>query len=260
MTAKIQASKNEKGVGMVEFAVALPFIMLILLGLFEASRWFQAYLAVQYAARESARFAVTGQPVMFLSDGTGSCQELGHPGTGAPYNLPSDYLTCRVDHIKAVGINLAKLGVLADPNQTDITKPGYLGVLVRGSPTFGAPPVVNHPGVARGRVEVQVVYNHPVANPFLSAMIPTIRIIGTAEMINEPWIGGGPDLPAIFDPPDPIPPLDTDGDGWSDVAERDVHGTLLSNADTDGDGVLEGPGGDPDPLDPCSPIACEGEI
>ena len=53
---------RKRGQSLVEFAVALPFLLVILLGLFEAARWFQAYLAVQYAAREAARFAVTGQP------------------------------------------------------------------------------------------------------------------------------------------------------------------------------------------------------
>ena len=248
---------RKRGQSLVEFAVALPVLLIILLGLFEAARWFQAYLAVQYAAREASRFAVTGQPPMYMSEGEGSCQEKGIPVTGAAYDLPNDYLNCRVDYIKETGINLAKLGVIVDLNQTDVTKPRFLGVYVRGSPSFGENPVSDHPGVARGRVEIRVVYNHPVTNPFLAPLLPTIRIIGTSEMINEPWIGGGPKIPAEFDPPVPLPQLDTDGDGWSDVDEREVYGTLPSNADTDGDGVPEGPDGDPKPLDPCVPNACE---
>lgn len=248
---------RKKGQSLVEFAVVLPFVLIVLLGLFEAARWFQAYLAVQYAAREAARFAVTGQPPMLISDGEGSCQELGIPVTGAPYDLPNQYQQCRVDYIKQVGINLAKLGVIVDLNQTDVTKPRFLGVYVRGAPSYGASPVTDHPGVARGRIEIRVVYNHPVTNPFLAALLPTIRIIGTAEMINEPWVGGGPEVPAEFVPPDPLPALDSDGDGWSDVEERDVYGTLPGNPDTDGDGEPEGPGGDPEPLDPCIPHACE---
>ncbi len=248
---------RKRGQTLVELAVALPFLLTVLLGLFEAARWFQAYLAVQYAAREATRFAVTGQPPMYMSEGEGSCQEKGIPITGAPYTLPTDYLQCRVDFIKQVGINIAKLGVLVDLNQTDVTKPGFLGVYVRGSPSSGANPVSDHPGVARGRVEIRVVYNHPVTNPFLAPFLPTIRVIGTSEMINEPWIGGGPEVPVEFAPPDPLPLLDTDGDGWTDVDERDIHGTLPNNIDSDGDGVPEGPGGDPEPLDPCLPNPCE---
>jgi hypothetical protein len=248
---------RKRGQSLVEFAVALPFLLIFLMGLLEAARWFQAYLAVQYAAREATRFAVTGQPPMRISDGDASCEELGKPGTGFSYILPSQYQQCRLDYIKQVGINLAKLGVVVDHSQNNVTKPMFLGVYVRGEPSVGAQPEPDNPGVARGKIEVRVVYNHPVTNPFLAALLPTIRIIGTSEMINEPWVGGGPEVPSEFDPPEPLPVLDTDGDGWSDVDERDIYGTLPGNPDTDGDGEWEGPGGDPAPLDPCDPHACE---
>jgi hypothetical protein len=247
---------KDSGQSLVEFGVALPILLLTLLGIFEAARWFHAYLAVQYAAREAARFAVTGNPPMYISDGPGSCQELGDPWTGDAYLLPVDYNECRVDYIKQVGINLSKLGVLSDPMEWDITKPGFLGVYVRGAPSIGAAPLADHPGVARGKIEIRVIYNHPVNNPFFSALLPTIRVVGVASLINEPWVGGGPEVPAAFDAPPPLPPLDSDGDGWSDVDERDVYGTLPSNPDTDGDGVPEGPGEDPGPLDPCIPNPC----
>jgi len=252
----ISNTKSRKGQSLVEFALGLPILLFILLGLFEASRWFHSYLAVQYASREAARFAVTGNPPMFISDGPGSCEELGQPGSGDPYSLPADYEECRVDYIKDVGVNLSKLGVLADLNQGDITKAGYLGVLVRGAPSIGASAQDDHPGVARDRVEVRVVYNHPVTNPFFSTFLPTIRVVGTTELVNEPWIGGGANVPAVFAPPAPLPLLDSDGDGWNDIEERDVYGTIPSNPDSDGDGVMEGPGGDPGPLDPCVPNIC----
>jgi hypothetical protein len=248
--------ERKKGQSLVEFAVALPFLLIILLGIFEAARWFQAYLAVQYAAREATRFAVTGQPPM---EGDGSCKEMGIPVTGEKYNLPDEYEQCRVDYIKQVGIDLAKLGLNVDLSVTDVTRPRFLGVYIRGGddPSGNANPLLDHPGVARGRIEIRVVYNHPVTNPLMAPLLPTIRVIGISEMINEPWIGGGPDVPIDLVTPEPLPQIDTDGDKWSDVYERDVTGTLPGNVDTDGDGVPEGPGGDIAPLDPCSPNPCE---
>jgi hypothetical protein len=248
--------KNRIGQSMVEFGVSLPILLLVLLGIFEIARWFHAYLAVQYAAREAGRFAVTGNPPMYLEDGPGSCEELGRPRTGIAYSLPEEYLECRVDYIKEVGIDLAKLGVISDPAQGDITKPGYLGVYIRGAPTIGGAPVSDHPGVARSKIEIRVIYNHPVNSPIFSALLPSIRVIGTASLINEPWVGGGPELPAVFNAPPLLPPLDSDGDGWSDIDERDLYGTLPSNPDTDGDGIAEGPEGDSYPLDPCQPVQC----
>ncbi len=249
---------RKRGQSLVEFAVALPFLLVILLGLFEAARWFQAYLAVQYAAREATRFAVTGQPT------DAYCKVMGMPVTGVPY-VPYDYEKCRVDYIKQVAINLAKLGLIVDHSINDVTKPMFLGVYVRGGDgsSSGADTVTDHAGVARGRIEIRVVYNHPVTNPLMAPLLPTIRVIGTSEMINEPWIGGGPDVPDKLVTPLPLDPLDTDDDGWSDVYERDVTGTLPSNIDTDGDGFREGPTWgeeDCEPLNPRvpDPIACEG--
>lgn len=250
-------ARFKSGQSLVEFALTMPFLLFVLLGMLEASRWFHSYLAVQYASREAARFAVTGKPPMFISDGPGSCEEIGKPGSGDPYSLPAEYEQCRVDYIKDVGVQLSKLGLLSDPNQADITKAGYLGVFVRGAPSMGASAQDDHPGVARDRVEVRVVYNHPINNPFFSTLLPTIRVIGTTELINEPWIGGGANVPAVFAPPAPLPPLDSDGDGWNDIEERDIYGTIPSNPDSDGDGVNEGPGGDPEPLDPCVPNGCD---
>lgn len=242
--------RRGNGQGLVEFAVALPLLLFIILGLLEVARWFQAYLAVHYAAREAARYAVTGQPPMYGDD---SCDVTGEPVTGNPYSLPSDYDRCRVDWIKYVGRQLARQGLLLRDSVTDITKPYYLGVLVRGSPSFGAAPVYDYPGIARTKIEVTVVYNHPVTNPMLSALLPTIRTVGVSQMVNEPWEGGGADKPPEVPPAPPLPPLETDGDGWSDNDEREIYGTSPSNPDTDGDGFNEGPGGDPAPLDPCDP-------
>lgn len=245
------------GQTLVEFALALSLLLFILLGLFEAARWFHSYIAVQYASREAARYAVTGNPPMLISDGAGSCEELGHPVTGDPYTLPADYEQCRVDFIKDVAIKLSRLGILADSTQSDITKGGYLGVFIRGSTEIGGAAQDDHPGIARGRVEVRIVYNHPVINPFFATFLPTIRVVGTTELINEPWVGGGAQLPEEFNPPNPLPPLDSDSDGWSDIEEREIFGTIPSNSDSDGDGVDEGPGGDPEPLNPCVPKSCD---
>ena len=48
-------SKRQKGQSLVEFALILPALLMILLGVIEVAIVFQAYLAVQHAAREAAR-------------------------------------------------------------------------------------------------------------------------------------------------------------------------------------------------------------
>ncbi|MGD8813180.1 MAG: TadE/TadG family type IV pilus assembly protein [Anaerolineales bacterium] len=252
MMKKIRSAQS-----MVEFALVLPVLLVLVMTLLEASRIFQAYLAVGYAAREAARYAITGSPPMMIAHGEDSCQELGHPVTGAAYTLPNDYQQCRIDWIIHTGRETAKPGLLMAEFETDVTKPAYLGVFVRGSPNFGAAPTNDHAGVPRTTVEVMVVFNHPVTSPVYSMLLPTIRITRHVRMVNEPWDGGGPEVPPDVPPADPLPPLDTDGDGWSDDDERNIHGTLPSNPDTDDDGYYDGDGTlepvDPEPLDPCDP-------
>ena len=258
MTSRIRKRKARRGQSMAEFAVALPVLLFIVLGFIEAARWFQAYLAVQYAATEAARYAVSGRPPMPITDGDESCEEIKQPITGVGYSLPGDYQECRVDWIEYMGAQLAGLSLLYDPTVTDVSKPYFLGVYVRGSPTFGDEPIANHGGAARTKVEVTVVYNHPVSNPFFATMLPTIRVVGRVQMVNEPWAGGVAEKPPELPTATPLPPLDTDGDGWSDDDENKIYKTYPSNPDTDGDGCEEGPGGFDDTseraLDPSYPV------
>lgn len=53
--------RRESGATVVEMAIIAPVFLLILLALIEFSMMFFATLTMQYAVREGARFAVTGQ-------------------------------------------------------------------------------------------------------------------------------------------------------------------------------------------------------
>ena len=55
------APQRQRGTSAVEFAIVAPIVMLMLLGLIELSMAFFADLSMQYAVREAARYAVTGQ-------------------------------------------------------------------------------------------------------------------------------------------------------------------------------------------------------
>lgn len=52
--------REERGQALVEFAVVLPVLVLLLLGLMEFGRILHALLTVQNAAREGARLGITG--------------------------------------------------------------------------------------------------------------------------------------------------------------------------------------------------------
>lgn len=52
--------KNQKGQAMVEFALILPILLLLVMGIAEFGMMFNAYLSVQNATREGARIGIVG--------------------------------------------------------------------------------------------------------------------------------------------------------------------------------------------------------
>lgn len=52
--------RRRRGQTLVEFALTLPILLLLMFGIVEFGRIFQAWITVQNAARDAARFAITG--------------------------------------------------------------------------------------------------------------------------------------------------------------------------------------------------------
>jgi len=56
-----QGIANRKGQTLAEFAISLPILLILLFGVIEFGRLFQSWVTIQNAARQAARFAITGQ-------------------------------------------------------------------------------------------------------------------------------------------------------------------------------------------------------
>lgn len=69
---KLSVPRRQSGATVVEMAIVAPVFLLILLALVEFSMMFFATLTMQYAVREGARYAITGQ--RNLDPNTGSQQ------------------------------------------------------------------------------------------------------------------------------------------------------------------------------------------
>jgi len=52
--------KNQKGQSLVEFAIILPIILILLMGIVEFGMMLNSYLTIQNVAREGARFGIVG--------------------------------------------------------------------------------------------------------------------------------------------------------------------------------------------------------
>ncbi len=218
----------EWGQGLVEFALVLPVLLLVIFLLIEGALLLQAYLAVQHAAREAARWAITYQPNQGQRlDGT-PCTNLAY-NPPANYPPPDDYRdpgnNCdpsegvdeynarRVMMIKlvalerAVGlrINRNALGLTETSFQANSGVPGFFGVRVWGFPSFEGSQEVDHPSLPGLPVRVQVVHNVEIIDPLFRALIAYVPVESHIEMINEGvQVGYGNLPPPTFQPPPTI--------------------------------------------------------
>ena len=61
-TERAPLTRGRCGQSLVEMALVLPLLLLLVFGIIEFGRVFNAYIIVTNAAREGARFAVVGSP------------------------------------------------------------------------------------------------------------------------------------------------------------------------------------------------------
>ncbi len=215
--------KKQKGQGLVEFALILPFLLMALLGIVEAARLIWAYTTVQTAARETVRYAITGKPYI-TSNFTYCNNPTGEPGASAPWNCNDDlYYSQRVEALRAVARNRlsylplkAECTVSADiaANIPSCTEgPGKYGIMIIGqriSPTLAITTPVeeyDYPGSQGLNLKVRIFYNVEMFDPLYDALSDAmlgrpdsyIQVSGELTMQNEgiePALGNVPP-PAI---------------------------------------------------------------
>jgi hypothetical protein len=152
-----------KGQGLLEFALVLPILLAIILGVIEAALVIQGHLAAQHIARETARWAITYQPLQGAcidKDRDGQLADDGvnddaddyapypscpYPGWSAkPLESDADYYHRRIALIKqkardtAAGLRIREenLGMTETDFWSNLRKPGFFGVRVWGYPSF----------------------------------------------------------------------------------------------------------------------------
>jgi len=236
-------SKQQKGQGLVEFALILPVLLMVILGLIETALLFQAYLAIQHGAREAARFAVSMQPPMghmITEDGIEPCPAGG--GTDkwgvlceGPDENESDldarrekWQRRRVQMIKARALE-ASMGVrvredrlligLDEQDYFDVENhpelyddywgvPGFYGVQVKGFSRNEEGALVqkeDHPSLPGLHVRVIVYHRAEVIDPLMGAIVDSVMLNARMDMINEGLQAGAGALPTFE--PEPTPDL-----------------------------------------------------
>ena len=170
MDAKKQASDRrsrrwQRGQVIVEFAIVSLAFFLFLFGIFDMARLFQSWVTVQHAAREGARYAITGR-IEYEDGGTTVCNTrvacivwVSKHATGGLYEG---------------GNNSPKVTVTYEA--WDYTGANYTG------------PNVGDVGKPCDQIEVQVSYTHHFATPLLQALLPGgVTVKGEQRMTNEPF-------------------------------------------------------------------------
>ncbi len=193
--------KQNRGQSLVEFALIIPVLLIVFFALIDGAFLIQAYLTLNHAAREAARFAVTYQPVQ------GECYEhdfQGEPVGGYPWCSGFDdgdfvdvaaegeaaWEARRVEMIKLIAReNALGLRIPCPETQANCPTdgPGLFQVRVWGDPGFGNPPVEDFAGLQGTSVFVHLIHNVPLITPvaFLLSPTPFIQVSSSAEMVNE---------------------------------------------------------------------------
>src|SRR4051794_30486096 len=163
---------RERGQAVVEFAVVATVFIMFLFGIIDCARLFESWTAVQHAAREGARIAVTGQTTCTVN--------------GTAYSTRQD---CVVNTTKnsTTGILGGNIG------GTSVTVKCQAWTYASGYVTStGAQSTNCATATSLGNqcdaMEVEVTYNQKFMTFFLSALKPSgVPLMGRQRMINEPF-------------------------------------------------------------------------
>ena len=178
---------SDRGQSLVEFAIVSIVLLLILFLIIEVGRVMWAWITVQNAAREGARYAITGNYDASCLDDVPACDDPRY--------------TSVVAEVKK---NLAGLPLSDDPDATYEDDFAYF-IEVYGVNTDGVLQE-NFAGVAQQPMAVRVIYNVPIIVPILSGIAENIPVMGQVVEYNERFgslgstetgISVAPALPAI---------------------------------------------------------------
>jgi len=151
-------ARGESGQAIVEFALVSMVFFLFVFGIIDFSRLFQSWVTVQHAAREGARYGVTGRT---------DC------------NIASpDRLAC-IDYVAKE----ATAGLSGAPNNVTVTVKSW------DYPNYYEPPTEGSAGTPCDSLEVRVDYDFQFAAPIISNVLGFVHITipGQERMVNEPF-------------------------------------------------------------------------
>jgi hypothetical protein len=148
--------RGERGQTLAEFALAAPIFFLLVFGFVDMARLYQSWVTIQHAAREGARYGVTGREDCELT-------------------LPSR--TACIEHIAR-----AQTQGLHD-SDGDLT----VGFRSWAYPAYASPPADNSAGAQCDALEVNIGYDFTPSTPLIGNIIGDVHITARERLVNEPF-------------------------------------------------------------------------
>lgn len=159
-TCRSLRNLHQQGQSLVELALVTPFLMLFILGIFEAVNAFSAYLTLTNASREGARLAARGNlfesaQVLLVTQEHASTLDLVGSGSVLLTKVRSDPLSFTVARESLLGSEASRFSEvdLRDlERQLTLSEPDYLR--------------------KEEFVVLEVFYTHRTVTGFISVMLP----------------------------------------------------------------------------------------
>lgn len=149
--------RRSRGQSLAEMALIAPILFLVVFGIVDAARLMQSWVTIQGAAREGARYAVTGRSDCDLAS-------------------PSRY-DCIVYTSEQYLQSLHnKSSIEVDMQSWAFSSGGYASVATPDSP-----------GVQCDNVEVEVRYAYVPMTPLIGTIFGTVPLKATERLVNEPF-------------------------------------------------------------------------
>lgn len=193
---------DSPGQALVEFALIITVLLMMIFLIIESARILWAWNTVQNAAREGARYAITGQSEA--------------PNCAVDFGVPKFQVT---DRDVCTDLRLASViertheglsGLPIDEQTTIFEDDNYYNIEVWGVDQSGQLQY-DFAGNPSMPVIVRVTYRVPIITPFFRPIIPSIPVFGQETLNNETFgnLGGSGNEGAAL-PPN-LPPVPTPG-------------------------------------------------
>ena len=157
MKARRRTSRRrERGQTLAEFAMVAPILFILVFGIIDIARLYNAWVTVQGAAREGARYGVTGRTdCTAFSDDRAGCIE-----------------STALAHADSLANTDTALTVITG----SWAYPGYETANASGDP-----------GDQCDVLEVKVEYDYEPSTPVISKLIGGVHLTGRERLMNEPF-------------------------------------------------------------------------